>query len=130
MTTELFYLTWTAVLCLVLWIPYVAGVSLKFGALTTDDYKAPPIRTLPTWIDRSHRSHLNLVENLPSFAALILIAHVSNSNTALTTLAATVFFWTRIAQAIIHFSGIPYLRTLLFLNGWLAQLVIAYEILV
>jgi uncharacterized MAPEG superfamily protein len=128
MTTELLYLTWVSVLCLLLWVPYIAGESLTFGSLTPNDYKVPPLRTRPTWINRSHRSHLNLVENLPSFATLILVAHVSNSNTMITSVAAMIFFWSRIAQTIIHFSGIPYLRTLLFLTGWISQLVIAYEI--
>ena len=104
-------------------------VHVKFGLLTPDDYKVPPTRELPTWVDRAQRAHLNLVENLPSFAALILVAHVSNSNTSATAIAAIVFFWSRIAQTIIHISGIPYLRTLTFFIGWIAQLVIAKEIL-
>ena len=129
MTTELIYLAWTAVLCLVLWVPYIAAGAVKFGFLTPDDYKVPPQRELPTWVDRAQRAHLNLVENLPSFAALILIAHVSNSNTSVTAIAAIVFFWSRIAQTIIHISGIPYLRTLTFFIGWISQLFIAKEIL-
>ena len=129
MTADLTYLTWTAVLAILLWLPYIAGGAGKFGLLTAADYKLPPDRELPAWIRRAHRAHLNLLENLPSFAALILVAHVAGAANSTTATAAAVFFWARVAQTVVHMAGTPYLRTLTFTVGWAAQLAIAWQLL-
>lgn len=129
MTIELTYLAWTAVLCILLWIPYMAAGASQHGFLTPDDYKVPGTRVLPAWANRAQRAHFNLLENLPSFAALILIAHATEANTTTTALAAAVFFWARILQTIVHIMGVPYVRTAAFFVGIVAQLTIASEIL-
>lgn len=129
MTTELTYLAWTAVLCILLWIPYIGAGASQYGLLTPDDYKIPGSRVLPAWANRAQRAHFNLLENLPSFAALILIAHLAEANTETTAIAAAVFFWARIVQTVVHVMGTPYLRTAAFFVGIIAQLTIASEIL-
>lgn len=129
MTTELVYLAWTSVLCLVLWVPYIAAGAAQHGFLTPADYRVPGSRVLPPWANRAQRAHLNLIENLPSFAALVLIAHVTGTSTETTALAAAVFFWARVVQTVVHIAGTPYLRTVSFFVGLVAQLTIASEIL-
>ena len=129
MTTELTYLVWTAILCLALWLPYIGAGAAQFGFLTVADYREPPQRDLPSWVERAHRAHLNLLENLPSFATLVLIAHVTDSNTSVTAVAAAAFFWARVVQTAVHYLGTPYVRTLAFSVGWVAQLAIAWQIL-
>ncbi|NIQ52375.1 MAG: MAPEG family protein, partial [Gammaproteobacteria bacterium] len=56
MTTELTYLTWTAVLCLVLWTPYIVAGTSRHGFLTAADYRIPGSRVLPPWADRAQRA--------------------------------------------------------------------------
>ena len=129
MSADLVYLSWTAVLAVLLWVPYIAAGAAKFGFLTAEDYKIPPSRDLPEWVGRAHRAHLNLLENLPSFAALVLVAHVSGAANSTTAMAAAVFFWSRIVQTLVHYTGIPYLRTAAFAAGWFAQLSIGWQIL-
>ena len=129
MTTELTYLAWTAVLCLFLWMPYIAAGASQYGFLTPDDYKVPGSRILPPWANRAQRAHFNLLENLPSFAALILIAQLAGTTTETTAVAAAVFFWARLVQTIVHIIGMPYIRTATFFVGMVAQLTIAVEIL-
>ena len=129
MTSELTYLTYMAILCILLWAPYIFAGAAKFGFLTTADYKIPPERGLPDWVNRAHRAHLNLVENLPSFAALVLVAHLADANSDLTAMAAATVFWARVVQTFVHMTGIPYVRTLAFFAGWLGMLAIAWEIL-
>lgn len=63
MTADLTYLTWTAVLCLILWIPYIAGTVAKYGLLSPEEYKTPLEREHPDWLRRCNRAHVNLVEN-------------------------------------------------------------------
>ena len=129
MTTELSYLAWTAALCVILWIPYIAAGASQYGFLTPADYRIPGSRVLPEWANRAQRAHFNLLENLPSFTALILIAHLTGSSTETTAIAAASFFWARVVQTVVHIMGIAYIRTVAFFVGMVAQLTIASEIL-
>lgn len=129
MSADLFYLTLTAGLAVVLWIPYIVGLVASRGMLKAEDYKALPKDSVPDWVERANRAHINLVESLPSFAALVLVAHVSNTANGTTALAAAVFFWARVAHAVVFFLGVPYLRTLVFTAGFAAQLVIFWQII-
>lgn len=130
MTTELTYLAWTAVLCVLLWIPYIGAGASRHGLLTPADYKVPGSRVLPQWANRAQRAHLNLLENLPSFASLVLIAHLTGTNNETTAIAAAAFFWARIVQTVVHIMGTAYIRTVAFFVGVVAQLAIASEILI
>ena len=129
MSSDLFYLTLTAGLCVILWIPYIAGLVSTQGMLKAEDYRALPKPDLPDWVQRANRAHINLVESLPSFAALVLVAHATGSASGTTAMAAAVFFWARLVHAIVFFAGIPYVRTLAFAIGMIAQLVIFWEII-
>ena len=129
MSPDLFYLTLTAGLCVVLWIPYILGLVSSQGMLKAEDYRHLPQPELPDWVVRANRAHINLVENLPAFAALVLVAQVAGQANATTALAAAVFFWARVAHAVVFFAGVPYVRTLAFTVGFLAQLVIFWQIL-
>ena len=122
MTTELTYLAWTAVLCIVLWMPYIGAGASRYGFLTAGDYRVPGSRVLPPWANRAQRA-------LPSFAALILIAQVAGISNETTAIAAAAFFWARIVQTVVHILGVPYIRTAAFFVGMVAQLTIAGEIL-
>jgi uncharacterized MAPEG superfamily protein len=70
-----------------------------------------------------------MVENLAPFAALVLVAHVAGKADSGTATAAMVFFWSRVAHAIVHLGGWPYVRTLAFVVGWVAQLAILWKLL-
>jgi uncharacterized MAPEG superfamily protein len=128
MKTELLYLTWSAVLCLLLWLPYIGARAVKHG-LAADEYRMPRNLPVPDWAHRAHRTHMNLVENLAPFAALVLVAHALGVSNSVTAGAAAVFFWSRVAHAIVHIAGTPFVRTPIFSIGWIAQLVIAWQIL-
>jgi uncharacterized MAPEG superfamily protein len=77
MKTELFYLLLTAILTAVLWIPVVIGYVASRGILTPATYRVAPTSSLPDWVNRANRAHLNAVENLAPFAAVVLIAHAT-----------------------------------------------------
>ena len=129
MTPGLFYLTLTSILCLLLWVPYIAGTVMKNGLLTPEEYKKPLERDHPEWLRRCNRAHVNLVENLPAFAALVLVAHVSGEANSATATAAMIFFWARAVHAIGYIGGIPFVRTIAFSVGVFASLAIAWQIL-
>jgi len=131
MTTELFYLLFTAILTGVLWIPVVIGYVLSRGPLKPSDYKVAPTSPLPDWVNRANRAHLNAVENLASFAAVVLIAHAVGVSTSITENSAAVFFYARAAHAVVHISGFSLFmaRTVIFTVAWAAFMAFAIELL-
>lgn len=69
------------------------------------------------WGGRAVRAHHNMLENLPLFAAAVLIAHVAGRENATTHLGAQLFIWGRLAYAVIYVAGVPWLRTAAFAVG-------------
>ena len=129
MTPDLTYLAYTAVLTAILWVPYILGMVMSNGMITADSYRDPTPPELPAWVKRCYRTHLNAVESLAPFAVLVLIAHVAEIANETTAMWAMVFFFARLAHAVVYWLGIPYLRTLVFAAGLLATLGIFWEIL-
>ena len=60
---------------------------------------------------RAQRGHHNMLESLVLFAALVLVAHIAGKANATAVLGAQLFFWARVAYAIIYLAGIPMVRT-------------------
>ena len=119
MAGELMWLTLSAGLILVLWVPYIlAGIS-QYGMLNAMKM-ANDQSGLPDWAKRCYRAHMNLVENLAPFAALVLVLNVSGKADAATVTACAVFFLARVVHALIYVAGIPYVRTASFAIGWAA----------
>jgi uncharacterized MAPEG superfamily protein len=56
-----------------------------------------------------------MLENLVLFAALVLIAVAAGKTNSSTVLGAQIFFWARLAYALVYLAGIPWLRTLTWL---------------
>ena len=124
MTTDLWMLVWTTVLCLLMPMVYVVGELTSPGGAEWGLGNRDTPFELPPWAARAKRAHLNLVENLLPFAALVLVAHVSGKANAMTALGATIFFLSRVAYAIIYTGGIKIVRTLVFFAGTAGLLLI------
>lgn len=128
MTRELFWLALTVILTGLLWIPYtlnrcqVRGIG---GALANPSRNDKP---QAEWANRLMFAHDNAVENLVTFAALVLILNAADYSTKWTVLACAVFFWSRLAHIVVYTLGLPVLRTLAFLIGFFAQAVLALAI--
>ena len=91
-------------------------------------YPTGDYQDLPDWARRSHLAHLNLVENLVPFAALVLVAHLAGAANEATALGARLFFWARVGQAVFHVAAVPWLRTVTFLASWAGSLIIFWQI--
>ena len=76
------------------------------------------------WIGRSQRAHVNMVENLLPFAALVLTVVVANKGSSTTALAAQLFFFARLAHAVFYIAGIAWLRTLAFAVGLVGMIML------
>ena len=126
---ELRLLVYSAFLCLILWIPYIVSEISVRGVTRAVSYPTGEYSDLPDWAQRAHRAHLSLLENLAPFAALVLVAHALDATNAATALGAQLFFWARVVQAGVHIAGIPWLRTVAFVVGWVGNLIIFWQIL-
>ncbi len=131
MKSELFYLLLTAILTSLLWIPVVIGYVTSRGTLKPENYRVAPTSPLPDWVNRANRAHLNAVENLAPFAAVVLIAYAVGLSTSTTQACAAVYFYARLAHALIHISGFGMLmaRTVAFTVGWVAFMIYAVVLL-
>ena len=129
LTADLRYLAYSALLALILWIPYILAAIGKRGLNQVAGYPTGNYVDLPEWAQRGHRAHSNLIENLAPFAALVLTAQLAGAANETTALAATVFFWARLVQAAVHIAGIPWIRTGAFAVAWLACLAILWEVI-
>ena len=131
MKSELLYLLLTATLTSVLWIPVVIGYVTSRGTLKPENYRVASTSPLPDWVNRANRAHLNAVENLAPFAAVVLIAHAIGLSTPTTQACAAVYFYARLAHAVIHISGFGLLmaRTVAFTVAWVAFMIYAVVLL-
>tara|TARA_A100001037_G_scaffold303486_1_gene337617 strand:- start:2565 stop:2978 length:414 start_codon:yes stop_codon:yes gene_type:complete len=129
LAVELRLLAYLALLSLVIWVPYIIGATASKGMAVTVGYPSGDYSDLPGWIQRCHRVHMNLIENLVPFGVLVLIAQVVGASNETTVLGAQLFFWARLAQAAVHMAGIPWLRTGAFVVGWIGCLMIFWEVI-
>ena len=130
MTTELYWLTLTALVMALYWIPYVLNRMALQGVLGAMQSTATEGPQPAEWAHRAKAAHGIAVENFPVFAALILAAHVSGISNAITTGAAPVYFFGMLAHYVVFTLGIPYLRTLAFLGaGFGAEIALSLTLL-
>ena len=114
MKPELMLLAWSVLLAFAQMLVAVSGATLQVGlpALAGNREGLPPITG---WAGRAARAHRNMVENLVLFAALVLIAVAAGKTGDTTLLGAQLFFWARLAYALVYLAGIPWLRTAVWL---------------
>ena len=128
MSSELYWLTLTVILTGLMWVPYVLDRIMVRGLMATMGNPSPDDIPLAAWAQRLQCAHRNAVENLVIFAALVLTLQVMRHSTQSTALACAVYFWARLAHAIIYGAGIPVLRTLSFAVGFVAQVALVLAV--
>ena len=129
MTTELYWLTLTALMTALFWVPYVLNRVVMTGLGGTLAGGAPDSGKLSTWAQRAIKAHTNAIENLAIFAPIVLTAHVLGISNGATRAAVVVYFFARLAHFVVYSAGIPAARTLTFTASWLALVAIIASIL-
>lgn len=123
MSSELMLLALSGLLCIALALPYTMALVLKLGLpVMAGNRENFPV--IEGWIGRAKRAHLNMVENLVPFAALVLAAAALNKLGPLTVLGAQLFFWGRVAHAAAYIAGIAYARTAGYLVAYAGMVLI------
>jgi len=128
MSKELMWLTLTVILTGVLWVPYILDRIAVRGLMGAMANPSPDDAPQSPWAQRLQRAHLNAVENLVVFATLVLTLQVMQHSTNSTVIACAVYFWARLAHAVVYTLGIPVLRTLAFAVGFLAQVALVLAV--
>jgi uncharacterized MAPEG superfamily protein len=110
MKPELMLVVWTVLLAFVQMLLAVAGATRQVG-LPMLAGNREGLAPCTGWAGRAARAHHNLLESLVLFAALVLVAVVAGKTNANTLLGAQIFFWARVAYAVVYIAGVPWLRT-------------------
>ena len=118
MKPELNLLVWAVALTVVQMLVAVTGAfnQVELMKLVGNREGMPEITG---WAGRAERAHLNMLQNLVLFAALVLAAVAVGKTNDMTLLGAQIFLWSRVAYAIIYVAGLAWLRTL----SWVASVV-------
>lgn len=129
MKPELFYLALVTAFTGILWVPYIIDRTMVRGLMDAVGYPENPKPQSP-WAQRLMKAHDNAVENLVVFAALVLAAHAAGISNHAIAASSMVYFWARVVHAVSYTLGVPWVRTLSFVVGFLSQACIAWHILV
>ena len=128
MTIELTMLVYSvALLVIVILIQATAGIlaqGLPAMAGSRDNLGEPsPFQS------RSKRVAENHKEGLLLFAPLVLAASAAGISTEMTALGAQLFFYSRIAHAVIYLAGWPWIRPLAWFVGLVGTLMILFALI-
>ncbi|WOF75148.1 MAPEG family protein [Parvibaculaceae bacterium PLY_AMNH_Bact1] len=128
------YLALSGVLTVLLWTPYILARLFVWGLPTflnnyPEGFPANQPEP-PLWAQRAQRAHLNMVETMPAFIAVVVAAALLETGSAEAVAKwAALFFYARVLHAIVYIAGVPYLRTPVYLVSWAAILLIGAEVL-
>ena len=127
MTIELKLLVWSAALAFIQMLVALAGAFLQLGLprLAGNRENLPE---LPGWAGRAERAHLNMLESLILFAVLVFVAQLAGIHNTTTLLGAQLFFWGRVAHAVLYLAGIPWARTAAWFVSVIGLILIAWQL--
>jgi uncharacterized MAPEG superfamily protein len=89
---------------------------------------SPRAKPQSPWAQRLYFAHTNAVDNIATFAPLVLILDSIGRSTEATALACAVYFWARLGHAVVYALGLPVVRTLIWTVSFLAQVVLVFAI--
>jgi uncharacterized MAPEG superfamily protein len=127
MTPDLKYLLFSTILAFVQ-VLIAAALANQAVGLTTLAGNREGLGEMSGLAGRARRAHLNMIENMVVFVALVLIAAVGGKANAMTAMGATIFFWARVAYTIIYLAGLPWLRTAAWAVSVVGMVIIALQL--
>jgi uncharacterized MAPEG superfamily protein len=128
MSKEIFWLVLTVAMTGLFWVPYILDRAIVRGLVGSMANPSPKDKPQSAWAERAIAAHYNAVENLVVFAPLVLVAQALGISTPATALACVLYFWARLAHYVIYTAGLPVLRTLSFVAGFVAQAILVLAI--
>lgn len=95
----------------------IAGVEWNAGN-RDEQPKVPP------WVERTGRAIANHKENFPLFLTAVLVTHLAGKADRTTAIASAVYVVARIVYSLLYIGGVKRVRSLAFVVGLGATLVI------
>lgn len=130
MTALLIYIVWTLILALS-YATYRLPLVLT-GKKTANHWERGEPVDDPAFLVRAKAAHLNCLENLPLFAALVLVAAATGQSETVSAVAGFVIA-ARIGQSLVHLVGtsfpLVFIRASLFLAQVALMLYLAFALL-
>lgn len=126
--TEIGYL----MLAVVLLGVHVAVQSILLTRQLGSRYNAGPRdenRKVAGVAGRAERALRNFLETFPAFAALAIVATMTDRGDPWSGVGAAVYFWARVAYLPLYLAGIAYVRSLVFMVSCVGLALIFYRIL-
>jgi uncharacterized MAPEG superfamily protein len=115
MTTELHLLVYSIILGIVHLAAASHFISSQYGYWWTAGNREEEVPPMKGIVGRVDRGVMNFLETFPFFAAAVIVAHLSGTHSALTVWGAYLYFWGRVAYAIIYAIGIPLARSFVWI---------------
>lgn len=128
-TPELLTTALAAMLTGLIWVPIILNRLAEMGMWKALKNPEPDVRPAAQWAYRMANAHRNAIENLVVFAPLAISVHVMGAGDGLTAAAGWLFVLGRLAHVLIYTFGIPLLRTIAFVVGFGAQMVMGLRVL-
>lgn len=126
MNAELQYLVWVAILTLGIRVVWMTDKVMVRGLAKVTGFPAES-EPLSGWGRRSWIAHEDAIHNLVIFAILVLALHRVGESNAITQWAAAIYFWARLCHFIVYVFAIPRVKTVAFVVGLAAQVVLAWQ---
>jgi uncharacterized MAPEG superfamily protein len=127
MTLDLTMVVCSIVLAFVLVLVAATGKNMQAGKALAGNRDNDPVLT--GWAGRAERAHRNLMENLPLFIGLALVAHIAGRANGIVILGTEIFVGARIVHALAYIGGIPWLRSLAWAVSVIGMIMIFVELL-
>jgi uncharacterized MAPEG superfamily protein len=134
METAYYYLALSGLLTVLLWTPYITARMFIWGIPTflhnyPEGFPASEPET-PLWVERSKRAHLNMIETMPAFIAVVVAAGLMGDSAIAATVVmwTQIFFFARVLHAVVYTLGVPGLRTPTYLVSWASILMIGAQV--
>lgn len=129
LSAELYWLTLTALMTGLMWVPYIINRLFEQGIGFALWDPQGDTKTKFSWAERMMRAHSNAVENLVIFAPLALAVQLTEMNNERTALACMLYFYSRLAHYIVFTLAVPVMRIITFAAGVVAQFILAFTLL-
>jgi uncharacterized MAPEG superfamily protein len=128
MSVELTMLIYSTLLFLLI-ILVQAGLAIAQNGLLAQAGSRDSLPEPTVLRKRLQRLTVNLQENLIMFAIVVLAAHAAGVSNDTTVLAASLFFYARVAHAVVYAFGWPVIRPAFYFIALYGIVAIALQLL-
>ena len=128
MSTELLMLTYSTLLFLAI-ILAQAGLAIRQNGLMAQAGSRDSLPEPTVLRQRMQRLSANFQENLVMFAAVVLVATAAGVSNESVALGACLFFYSRVAHAVVYAFGWPMVRPLFYFASLYGIVLIVLELL-